>query len=244
MRNPKWHRDEVILALDLYYELDSSQMSSKNQKIIDLSEILNKLPIHKNRTYHEKFRNPNGVNLKLANFKHFDPKYIGKGLAGGSKLDKEVLIEFFNQKKLLSTIAKNIKSTLKKNKVVEKLNDVENEYNDNSFSVKEGKVIYKLHKLRERDPKINKKKKEKYLQKNGKLDCEACGFDFYKIYGKIGEGYIEAHHVVPLSKINGETVTKLDDLALLCSNCHVIIHKNINTIGVKELKDIFINKVN
>ena len=39
-------------------------------------------------------------------------------------------------------------------------------------------MIYKLHKLRERDSKINKKKKDIYLKQNGKLDCEVCGFDF------------------------------------------------------------------
>ena len=69
MRNPKWHRDEIILALDLYYDLESGQMNSSNDKVIELSELLNKLPIHGYRPNQEKFRNPNGVNLKLGNFK-------------------------------------------------------------------------------------------------------------------------------------------------------------------------------
>ena len=45
MRNPKWHRDEIILALDLYFDKDLGTISSKNPKIIALSELLNKLPI-------------------------------------------------------------------------------------------------------------------------------------------------------------------------------------------------------
>tara|TARA_A100001015_G_scaffold248878_1_gene286529 strand:+ start:187 stop:393 length:207 start_codon:yes stop_codon:yes gene_type:complete len=65
MRNPKWHRDEVILALDLYYNLESGQMNSNNPEVIKLSELLNRLPIHINRPDQEKFRNANGVNLKL-----------------------------------------------------------------------------------------------------------------------------------------------------------------------------------
>ena len=58
----------MILALDLYYDLESGQMNSSNPEIIKLSELLNRLPIHINRPDQEKFRNPNGVNLKLGNF--------------------------------------------------------------------------------------------------------------------------------------------------------------------------------
>lgn len=46
-QNPKWHRDEVILVLDLYYRLESGQMNASNPEVIKTSEILNKLPIHK-----------------------------------------------------------------------------------------------------------------------------------------------------------------------------------------------------
>jgi len=236
MRNPKWHRDEVILALDLYYSLESGQMNTKHPKVIELSNLLNKLPIHNNRPDKDKFRNPNGVNLKLGNFKFYDPNYEGEGLKGGSKLDKEVLFEFYEKKALLKTIANNIKSTVNNNQIVDQLYNIPNEDNDESHKVKEGKVIYKLHKLRERDSKINKKKKELYFKEYGKLDCEACGFDFFKTYGNIGEGFIEAHHRIPLSKINGESKTKLEDLALVCSNCHRMIHRKIDTISIKELK--------
>ena len=54
MRNPKWHRDEVILALDLYYDLESGQMNSNNPEVIKLSELLNHLPIHINRPDQKK----------------------------------------------------------------------------------------------------------------------------------------------------------------------------------------------
>lgn len=61
MKPPKWHRDEIILALDLYHNIESREMDSKNPKVIAVSEILNKLPIHKERIDSTKFRNPNGV---------------------------------------------------------------------------------------------------------------------------------------------------------------------------------------
>lgn len=236
MRNPKWHRDEVILALDLYYSLESGQMNSTNSKVIELSELLNRLPIHIDRPDQEKFRNANGVNLKLGNFKYFDPDYEGEGLKGGSKLDKEVLLEFYGKSELLKTIASKIRKTVENNSIIQSLYDIPNEEDDEIHEVKEGKVIYKLHKLRERDSKINKKKKELYLNKHGKLDCEVCGFDFYDVYGEIGKGYIEAHHRIPLADLEGETKTELKDLALVCSNCHRMLHREIDSINIEVLK--------
>lgn len=235
MRNPKWHRDEIILALDLYYDLESGQMNSSNQKVIELSELLNKLPIHGYRPNQEKFRNPNGVNLKLGNFKFYDPDYEGKGMQGGSKLDKQILEEFYDKKELLKSIAKKIRSTISDESLRIELSNIDIE-KDEDFSVKEGKVIYKLHKYRERNNKINQKKKDLYFKKNGKLDCEACGFDFQIAYGDLGKGFIEAHHRTLLSELKGEKTTKLDDLALVCSNCHRMLHKAINSMSIADLK--------
>ena len=90
MRNPKWHRDEIILALDLYSRLEPGQISSTNSDIQELSILLNQLPIHDVRPDEAKFRNPNGVSLKLGNFLAIDPTYSGKGMQSHSKLDKKV----------------------------------------------------------------------------------------------------------------------------------------------------------
>lgn len=60
-RNPKWQRDELILALDLYFQLEPGQIHARNPLVIDLSDTLNKLPIHRDKEEYEKFRNPNGV---------------------------------------------------------------------------------------------------------------------------------------------------------------------------------------
>jgi 5-methylcytosine-specific restriction enzyme A len=82
MRNPKWHRDEIILALDLYFSLDRGSIDHKNPKIIELSKTLNALPLFPDRPDEDRFRNSNGVTLKLSNFLAFDPNYKGKGMTG------------------------------------------------------------------------------------------------------------------------------------------------------------------
>jgi predicted HNH restriction endonuclease len=58
----------------------------------------------------------------------------------------------------------------------------------------EGKLKTRFHKVRERDPKKVKKKKDDFLKKHGKLYCEVCKFDFKREYGSRGDGFIECHH--------------------------------------------------
>jgi 5-methylcytosine-specific restriction protein A len=86
---------------------------------------------------------------------------------------------------------------------------------------------FRLH--RSREWALRNRKIEAALAANpdGRLLCEVpnCGFDFEVTYGQIGEGFIEVHHLRPLSEADGPTVTSLDDLAIVCSNCHAMIHR-------------------
>jgi len=54
--------------------------------------------------------------------------------------------------------------------------------------------------------------------------CQACLMSFSDMYGDIGAEFIEAHHIVPLSDIEERDYTP-DDFAVLCSNCHRMIHR-------------------
>ena len=235
-RNPKWHRDEIILALDLYFNLERRNIDSHNPKIIEVSEILNKLPIFDVRPNEEKFRNSNGVNLKLSNFLALDPEYKGKGMTGGSKLDKEVFNEFYKDKEKLHRIANEIRSVVNNKNLSDKIRSIENDENSELDRVSEGQVLYRLHKVRERDQKIVKEKKKIVLRDNGKLECEACEFDFSKKYGEHGFGFIECHHLISLSSSDIMRETRLEDLALVCSNCHRMFHKNLAIGSVNEFR--------
>jgi 5-methylcytosine-specific restriction protein A len=90
---------------------------------------------------------------------------------------------------------------------------------------REGRELYRLHRTRERDPLLVKKAKARAMQQYGRLFCCVCKFDFAARYGPIGEGFIECHHTKPLSELEAETITKVSDLALVCSNCHRMIHR-------------------
>lgn len=177
--------------------MDSSKMTSSNPDIIELSFLLNRLPIHDVRPDEVKFRNPNGVNLKLNNFKAFDPTYKGTGMQNYGKLDKLVFEEFAHDRNRLHKIADRIRDVSNDLNLANELYLIREKEEDDLVAVKEGAVIYKLHKYRERDSKIIRKKKEVEFQKQGRLLCEACTFDFHQKYGELGYKYIECHHRVP-----------------------------------------------
>ncbi len=84
-------------------------------------------------------------------------------------------------------------------------------------------VLIRKHRAREyksRDQSIVREKK-----KGSGYVCECCNFDFRQTYGEIGDQYIECHHIKPLANIKGGEKVGLKDLAVLCSNCHRMIHK-------------------
>ncbi len=94
------------------------------------------------------------------------------------------------------------------------------------FSATEGTRRLKSHYSRERSRKLIDLKKEQYKKLNGLLRCEICGLSFVEIYPtSLGEDFIEVHHKIPLSKIESVVKTTLDDLFLVCANCHRMIHR-------------------
>lgn len=238
MKNPRWHRDELILTLNLYNELDSKFFLKNNIKVIELSKILNKLPIYSEEERKLNFRNPSGVAMKLSNFMAIDPENENRGLSSYSKLDKEIFNQFYNNKDVLKQISNLIISSVEEKEVIHKLYKVEDDIDDYVRENFEGEVLYKLHKVRERDAELIKNKKRHVLEKIGKLECEVCNFNFYEKYGEIGYGFIECHHLKPLSTYESRQKTTIKDLAIVCANCHRMLHRNIDDMSIEKLKGL------
>lgn len=72
-------------------------------------------------------------------------------------------------------------------------------------------------------------------QENGLLKCRVCGFDFKAFYGDIGDSFIEVHHLKPLAETR-ETTNSPDDVALVCANCHRMLHRKSPPYTVGELR--------
>lgn len=106
---------------------------------------------------------------------------------------------------------------------------------DQRKSIQEGNPRLVAHLRRERNAAIVKAKKAVVLKATGKLCCQVCGFDFKDFYGELGEGFCEVHHLQPLSKADGSVKTALKDLAIICSNCHRIIHRSDPMPSIEKL---------
>ncbi len=98
-----------------------------------------------------------------------------------------------------------------------------------SFSAVEGRRKLVTHLLRERNRALVDAKKASM----DSLACEICGFNSKQVYG---EDYCEVHHLTPLVQLNDETETTLDDLAIVCANCHRIIHLTTPPIEMDEMR--------
>ena len=106
-RNPTWAEEELILALDLYIRL--GLLDDKDASVVDLSLVLNALTIHAARPDQARFRNPNGVAMKLANFAAIDPNYSGRGLSRVGKRDAEVWERYASDEDTLAATAEAIR---------------------------------------------------------------------------------------------------------------------------------------
>lgn len=50
-------------------------------------------------------------------------------------------------------------------------------------------------------------------------------------------GFIEYHHIMPISDYYANAETTLSDLALVCANCHRMLHRAIGVLTIEQLKN-------
>ena len=114
------------------------------------------------------------------------------------------------------------------------LMEIPSEDEESNFG--EGAEVYRMHRARERDPQLAKRAKQKRLAETGALKCEVCNFDFSEEFGDLGAGYIEAHHTTPVSQLAGIRRTKLSELALVCANCHRMLHRSNPLLDIPSMR--------
>jgi 5-methylcytosine-specific restriction enzyme A len=89
--NPKWSREETVLALELYLLSEPIVPGPSDGRVVSLSAELRELPIHATQKRQASFRNPAGVAFKLQNLKSVAE---GGGLQHSSEMDRMVWAEF------------------------------------------------------------------------------------------------------------------------------------------------------
>jgi len=95
---------------------------------------------------------------------------------------------------------------------------------------------YRQHRSIERQSSHSKK-----VKKIQGTQCKGCDFELADLYGPIAKDIIDAHHLVPISSLNNGDVVRLDpkkDFAVLCPNCHRVIHRMDDTGDIRGLRKL------
>ena len=234
-RNPPWSRDELILALEVYVRRGGRIPGREDSDIVGLSVTLNKLQRALGASG-DTLRNVDGIRYKLVNFRRFDPTFQHRrGLQHGNKLEPEVWADFASDPPRLRSVALAILARLEASAWRDPFAASTSEL-EGVAEAPEGRALTVQHLRRERSRAIVRLKKERVFRVTGRLSCEACGFDFGARYGERGLGFIECHHTRPLSEIGEEGRTSLNDLALVCANCHRMIHARRPWLSLESLQ--------
>jgi predicted HNH restriction endonuclease len=119
------------------------------------------------------------------------------------------------------------------------LNEAINQESDEDEpSFPKGREKYRLHKFKERNRKLIELAKEKHKTNDPKMKCQVCKFSFVERYGELGTDFIEAHHVFPISALTKETPVRIEDLAMVCSNCHRMLHRKRPWLNIADLEKL------
>ena len=103
-------------------------------------------------------------------------------------------------------------------------------------SYEEGRRRFALHRGLERNRQlVRDAKRWAKMEHGGKLMCEVCAGVFEREYGERGRDFIEAHHRIPIAKIKKRTKLGVKDLAVVCANCHRMLHR-LPWASVEELR--------
>lgn len=223
--------NQSTIPQEFYYFFEVSLQKTFKKKIKLIDDEQN---IYESKIYSTRPKSPviqiswninftNYLKNKIQNWEEIKPR------------EKRVFPRLYFEKIDLVTFKVSIKHLDENLSIKEKIDS------DHKRSSKEGTEKYVTHKTYERDGLLPKKKKELIYEKYGKLCCEICGFDFYKVYGERGKGFIECHHLNPVSKMDDDQETQMSDLSLICSNCHRMIHrKKDEWLSIDELRDIYV----
>lgn len=160
-RSPTWTRDELILALDVYFRIRPQTPGPGLPAIIELSRELNRMAERIGGARPANYRSPGAVVMKLMNFRSFDEEYPGEGLSAAGRTDRLVWDDFFEDRERLAAVAQGIR-------LAQEAPVSEEAYPfDDIEEAVEGATLTRMHRAKERSPKLVQAKKRDVLRRTG-----------------------------------------------------------------------------
>jgi 5-methylcytosine-specific restriction protein A len=227
-----WQRDELILAGDLVVQNDWRQIAATDPRVIELSALLQRLPLHPAEDRSADFRNVNSVARKTADIATNRPGHPGRPTNSGAPT-KRIIAELAADPERMHQLAESIRQAEARGEFAPLTQPVAEE----DEGAEEGRLLVRRHVAYERDRALRQRKLDQVCHEGRPIACEVCGFDFAQVYGERGWGFIECHHIVPLH-VSGAARRRLSDLALLCANCHRMIHARAPWLTPQELQQM------
>ena len=235
MKRPSWTRDEYILVLDLYFQFHGTAPAKSDAILEEYSNLLRSMNPEVAKV-DVGYRNENGIYLRLMNFRACDPYWTQQGKVGmrsgaGGKT-AEIWDEFDSDAELVSELAKQIKDeVLREHHARSSQHDGETA----NKSVSEGERRLRIHYSRERKSQRRQKLKS-FQASHGQLFCEVCKTDASSYPSELRQSVFEVHHIIPLNLTDSIVETSLEDLAVLCANCHRAVHSDEEVLSIEQVR--------
>lgn len=209
MANTSFTRDEVILALDVLYSANELRLSKDSKEIVELSELLNELPIIPLSARGIFFRNSNGIYNRLTTFKSSYSK--GKKDPHVGSIFYEVAGEFEERKDELHKIA----CAIRQNREFFTSATFGSEFEGEGFP--EGALLFHLHRV------LEARDGQKIIPADR---CEICHLNLSEVYKPAPGNFLQCHLTVPVTELDGCKHYAADDFITVCPNCHAVLHRH------------------
>ncbi len=209
MANTSFTRDEAILALDVLYFTNELRLNKESKEIIELSELLNELPIIPLPARRKNFRSSGGVNGQLSKFKSSYNK--SKKDSDVGSIFYEIADEFDGRKDELHKIA----CAIRQNREFFKTITFGNEFEGMDFP--EGALLFHLHRV------LEARDSRKIFSSES---CEICHLNLSEVYKPAPGNFLQCHLTVPVTELDGCKHYAADDFITVCPNCHAVLHRH------------------
>lgn len=220
-KNVSFTKDEAILALDVLLSSNQERLKPDCKEIIELSSLLNELPIISREQRSDVFRNCSGICHQLNSFRISFSKGIKDQNVGA--IFYYVAEEFAGREDDLHKVATAIRLNQAYFSNVQFGNDVE------IYGFPEGALLSHLHRTIEaRDGKKVKKTER----------CEICHLNLKEVYKPIKDSMMQVHLLVPITELNGEKKYGTNDFITVCPTCHDVLHRYRPWVGKKDFCNI------
>lgn len=208
MSNIRFTRDEVILALDVLYFHGNQRLNSKAPAIVELSDLLNQLPIHKYEGRGRNFRTPTGVLKQILTFQKCCEN--GERSVQVGKVFFEVATDYSSELDALHEIA----CAIRKNSPFFDTSPLDSNLESDSFP--EGILLGRLHKFIEKRDSAGLVVADR---------CDICGIKTDEIY-RSNLNLLSSHLMVPITQLDGRKRYSDSNYITVCPNCHSALHRS------------------